>query len=85
MERERQLGSTGINDKIPKMLADHPVVEVNQKTNGLLTNKREKVVEIYLFEVQIIYLKFFSAKNGSRKKYWTFDQTGKALGKVRLS
>ena len=46
VERERQLGSAVISEKIPKMLADHPVVEINQKTNRLLTNKREKVVEI---------------------------------------
>lgn len=42
LERTRRMNSIG-GEKYPKMIADHPVVTVNHKTNALLMSKREKL------------------------------------------
>lgn len=51
MERERLLGSTGMNDNFPKLL-------MNQKANSLLTNKRDKVIQsfVLLFKLLINFI-----------------------------
>lgn len=42
LERERRSGNVG-NEKYPKMIAEHPVFVINNKSNALLMNKREKL------------------------------------------
>lgn len=45
LEREKRMGHTG-SEKHPKMINDHPVFAVNQKTNQLLMSKRAKLKTI---------------------------------------
>ncbi|KAG5675071.1 hypothetical protein PVAND_005006 [Polypedilum vanderplanki] len=42
LERERRSGNVG-NEKYPKMIAEHPVFVINNKSNALLMNKRNKL------------------------------------------
>lgn len=42
LEREQRLGRVG-NEKYPKMIAEHPVFLVNNKSNDLLMSKRAKL------------------------------------------
>ncbi|CAO1378401.1 unnamed protein product [Diamesa serratosioi] len=42
LEREKRMGHVG-TEKYPKMINEHPVFVVNQKTNNLLMKKREKL------------------------------------------
>lgn len=42
LERTRRAGNAG-NEKYPKMISEHPVFLVNNKTNALLMSKREKL------------------------------------------
>jgi hypothetical protein len=44
LERERKAGNVASNsDKYPKMISQHPVFLINNKTNALLMSKREKL------------------------------------------
>lgn len=45
LERARRMGNAG-GEKIPKKIADHPIVTVNNKTNALLMSKREKLMTV---------------------------------------
>lgn len=45
LEREKRMGHTG-TEKYPKMINDHPVFMVHQKTNQLLMSKRAKLKTI---------------------------------------
>lgn len=45
LERARRMGTAG-GEKIPKNIADHPIVTVNNKTNALLMSKREKLMTV---------------------------------------
>lgn len=45
LEREKRMGLSG-SEKYPKMINDHPVFAVNQKTNELLMSKRGKLKTI---------------------------------------
>ena len=45
LEREKRTGHTG-SEKYPKMINEHPVLVVNQKTNQLLMSKRAKLKTI---------------------------------------
>jgi hypothetical protein len=42
LERERRIGNVG-SEKYPKMIAEHPVFVINNKSNALLMNKRNKL------------------------------------------
>lgn len=45
LEREKRMGHVG-SEKYPKMIIEHPVFVVNQKTNQLLMSKRAKLKTI---------------------------------------
>ena len=45
LERARRMGNAG-GEKVPKKIADHPIVTVNNKTNALLMSKREKLMTV---------------------------------------
>lgn len=45
LEREKRMGHCG-SEKYPKMIMDHPVFAVNQKSNQLLMSKRAKLKTI---------------------------------------
>jgi hypothetical protein len=42
LEREKRMGFVG-SEKYPKMISEHPVFIINQKTNNLLMSKRDKL------------------------------------------
>jgi hypothetical protein len=42
LERARRAGNAG-GEKYPKMISEHPILLVNNKTNALLMSKREKL------------------------------------------
>lgn len=46
LEREKRMGGSSSNDKYPKMIGEHPVFVINQKTNQLLMSKRSKLKTI---------------------------------------
>lgn len=46
LEREKRMGSHGGAEKHPKMIMEHPVFSINQKTNQLLMDKRAKLKTI---------------------------------------
>lgn len=45
LEREKRMGHSG-SEKYPKMIMEHPVFVINQKTNQLLMSKRGKLKTI---------------------------------------
>jgi hypothetical protein len=46
LEREKRMGGHNGTEKYPKMIAEHPVFAINQKTNQLLMSKRAKLKTI---------------------------------------
>lgn len=46
LEREKRMGNHGGSEKYPKMMTEHPVFAINQKTNQLLMSKRSKLKTI---------------------------------------
>lgn len=46
LEREKRMGCSNNAEKYPKMIGEHPVFVINQKTNQLLMSKRGKLKTI---------------------------------------